>query len=191
LRAVERSVMRRGSLVDDLLDFSDFAGGPPVPLTEEVDLPDVVSEVVQQSSDLLARAGCEVRATRRGSTRGSWDRRWLVQIVSHLVTNAIKHGRGATIDVDLDGGDGAVVLAVRDHGAGIPAEECARIFEHFTRATPSEQPPTGLGLGLWLVRRMVERLGGSVDVQSAPGFGATFIVSLPRGRTRESSHAAE
>jgi signal transduction histidine kinase len=192
LRAVERSVIRLGSLVDDLLDFSHFAGGPPVPQSEDVDLRDVVSEVVQGAADLLARAGCEVRATSRGTTQGSWDRRWLLQIVGHLVSNAIKHGKGAMIEVDLEGDDDVVALAVRDHGAGIAVEDRSRIFEQFTCSAPTEHPPSGLGLGLWLVRRMVDGLGGTVDVESSPGLGATFTVTLPRRRTRQgSSHAAE
>jgi signal transduction histidine kinase len=180
MRAVERSVVRLGALVDDLLDFSYLAAGPPVPLAQEVDLRTVVSEVVEHSSDLLQRAGCEVNLTSRGPTNGSWDRRWLKQIFTHLLSNAAKHGKGTPIEVDLAGDDRVVALTVCDHGAGIPADDQDRIFERFARATPIQHANGGLGLGLWLVRRMVDGLGGTVEVSSAPGDGATFTVALPR-----------
>jgi signal transduction histidine kinase len=181
LGAVERSAIRLGALVDDLLDYSLLSGGVPVPLTEEVDFGVVVAEVVERWSDVLRRARCPVLCSVDGPTHGSWDRRWLGQIVTHLLSNAAKFGRGATIEIAVGGSAETARLSVRDHGPGIPLHRQPRIFEaHEPKATPEAHG--GLGLGLWLVRRMAAGLGGTVSLESTPGNGATFIVELPRRR---------
>jgi signal transduction histidine kinase len=84
--------------------------------------------------------------------------------------------------VELAATESRVILSVRDHGPGIASEEHDRIFEPFERA--SRDPRVrGAGLGLWIVRRLVEAHGGSVCVMSAPGSGAQFVIELPRGAT--------
>ena len=179
LGIVERSTARLGMLVDDLLDIARFTAVPPVPTLEEVDLRAVVAEAVERSADALRRAGCGVSQDVQGSTVGRWDRRWLVRIMGHLLSNAAKYGGGTPIEVSLDGDRHAVRLVVRDHGIGISADEQARIFERFERAVPVRHYG-GFGLGLWLVRRLVETLGGAIRVESRLGEGATFTVELPR-----------
>jgi PAS domain S-box-containing protein len=179
LGAVERSSARIGALVDDILDISRVTAAAPVPALQQVDLRAVVEEVVGSSAELLRAAGCATRLEARGPTDGRWDRRWLVRIVSNLLSNAAKYGRGRPVELDVEGDDATVRLTVRDHGIGVPAPEQARIFQRFERAV-SVQYYGGFGLGLWIVRRMVEALGGAVRVDSRVGEGAAFTVSLPR-----------
>jgi len=177
---VERSSARLGALIDDLLDIARFTATPPIPSLEEVDLSAVLAEATERSAEALQRARCPLSQAVHGPMVGRWDRRWLVRIVGHLLSNAAKYGGGQPIEVRADGDEHAVRLVVRDHGIGISAKEQARIFERFERAVPVRHYG-GFGLGLWLVRQLVETLGGAVRVESRLGDGATFTVELPRG----------
>jgi signal transduction histidine kinase len=112
------------------------------------------------------------------SVVGDWDRARLEQVVTNLLSNAIKYAAGAPVDVRVwKEGDGAR-LSVRDRGIGIAPSETSRIFEPFERAVSSRHYG-GLGLGLYIVRRIVESHSGRVVVDSRPGEGATFTVELP------------
>jgi signal transduction histidine kinase len=116
---------------------------------------------------------------------GCWDRMRLDQIVTNLVSNAIKYGEGKPIAVTTAVRADRVVLTVEDHGGGIPQELQRQIFEPFVRAARAHAAG-GLGLGLHIVRDLTRRMGGDVWVDSAPGQGATFTVELPLdGRPRE------
>jgi signal transduction histidine kinase len=111
------------------------------------------------------------------------DRDVVVQALLNLLANAAKYGSSADapIEVNVAAEDLAVSIAVRDHGPGIPAHEQARIFREFYRAPEAYRSGVeGTGLGLALVKRHIEALGGTVDVQSTVGQGATFTVRLPR-----------
>jgi signal transduction histidine kinase len=109
---------------------------------------------------------------------GRCDGARMDQVVGNLLTNAIKYGKGMPIDLTLTRLPGRARIEVRDRGIGIPQEDQSRIFDRFERAV-SVRHYGGLGLGLWLVRQIVEAHGGSVGVESAPGQGATFCVELP------------
>jgi signal transduction histidine kinase len=138
-------------------------------------------EVVGRLESEAERAGSEVHVRVR-EVVGCWDRTRLDQIVTNLVGNAIKYGDGKPIEVTVDERDGAAaLLVVRDQGIGISPESHARIFERFERAADT-RPVAGLGLGLWIAKRLDEAHGGEIAVTSAPGAGATFTVTLPRPR---------
>jgi signal transduction histidine kinase len=100
------------------------------------------------------------------------------QIVTNLLSNALKYGDGKPIVVEVRSSSAQARLTVRDHGPGIPPEEQRRIFEPFERAGDSDEG--GSGLGLWIVRRLAEAHGGKVSVTSVVGKGALFVVDLPR-----------
>jgi signal transduction histidine kinase len=109
---------------------------------------------------------------------GRWDRLRLDQIVTNLLSNALKYGPGKPIEIRLQSHDSAAVLAVRDEGIGIPPEDQARIFERFERAV-SPRHFGGLGLGLWIVKQIVTAMGGTISVRSEAGNGSEFTVVLP------------
>jgi signal transduction histidine kinase len=100
------------------------------------------------------------------------------QVVSNLLSNAIKYGAGRPIRLAVLRCGASVRLEVEDHGIGIAAELQERIFGRFERAVSGREYP-GLGLGLWIVRRLVEAHGGTIRLRSAPREGATFMVELP------------
>lgn len=109
---------------------------------------------------------------------GRWDRVRVEQIVANLLFNAMKFGRGGPIEVSVVEEDGLARLRVQDEGIGIAADRLPRIFDRFERAV-SAREYGGLGLGLYIVRSIVEALGGRVSVESALGVGSTFTVELP------------
>jgi PAS domain S-box-containing protein len=172
-------VQRILRLMDEMLEVSRITGGRISLDLEELELAGIIEELLQRSRDELQRAGCTLQFHADDRLLGNWDRLRIEQIVSNLLSNAMKYGRGRPIEVGLTGTPHAASLTVRDWGIGIPVEEQARIFERFERAVTA-RIYTGFGLGLWIVRQIVDALGGSMHVQSQPGRGALFTVSIPR-----------
>jgi signal transduction histidine kinase len=144
---------------------------------EEVELASVVGEAVAQLEDEATQTGSTITA-RGAPVRGNWDRLRISQVVTNLLSNAVKYGNGKPVEVSYGAsGDGAFV-AVRDQGIGIDPSDQRQIFERFERAVSSRNYG-GLGLGLYIVKRIVEAHGGSIRVDSSPGAGAAFWVELP------------
>ncbi len=175
---VSRSARRIARLVDELLDVTRISVGRLSLEPEPVDLAEVAREVVLRNAEPAALAGSPLRLDAPRPVRGLWDPGRVEQILEALVANALKYGRGHPIDVAVEAEGTTARLVVRDHGIGIAPEDQARIFERFERAA-SARHYGGLGLGLWIVRQVVEAHGGRIRVESAPGAGATFTVELP------------
>jgi signal transduction histidine kinase len=110
------------------------------------------------------------------------DRLRLEQVLTNLVTNAIKYGAGRPVHIRVEERPEWAALLVQDQGIGIAPEDQARIFGRFERATSTHQSQS-LGLGLYICREIVTAHGGTISVTSAPGQGATFQVLLPLRRT--------
>lgn len=179
--AVQRQLSRLSSLVRELLDVSRITAGRLRLEREDLDLAGLAREMVPRFSEDLARAGCELRLDAPGPARGYWDRLRLEQVLQNLLSNAIKYGRGRPIEVRVGADAERAWLVVRDQGMGIPLEGQARLFQRFERLA-SERHYGGLGLGLWIVKQIVDALEGRIQVESAPGQGSTFTVELPRQR---------
>ncbi len=109
---------------------------------------------------------------------GNWDRLRVDQIVTNLLSNAIKYGAGKPIHVEVSVVEDRALLRVTDHGIGIDKVNQARIFERFERAVSSKHYG-GFGLGLWIVRQIIQAHGGDISIQSRIGEGSTFIAELP------------
>jgi PAS domain S-box-containing protein len=187
LTNAERQTTQLARLVDRLLDVSRLSTSDLALERERTDLAEIVREVISRYEDAAAESGSHLELSVAGPVVGCWDRSRLDQVVSNLVGNAVKYGEGAPITVSVSSGSmGHVRLTVHDDGPGIPLEHQERIFGQFERANDSENLP-GMGLGLWLVRRIVTAHGGAINVDSSPGRGATFSVLLPVG---EQAYAA-
>jgi signal transduction histidine kinase len=180
LLAIRNQVVRLDRLVDQLLDVSRLLEGRLDLHPEAVDLLAVVSDVVDLLREPAARAGSPVHLRGDAGLLGQWDRFRLEQVVTNLLSNAIKFGEGGAIGVEVEGDAERARLVVRDAGQGIPVEEQQRIFERFERASNGRSHP-GLGLGLWISKRIVDAIGGTISVESRPGGGSVFAVELPRG----------
>jgi PAS domain S-box-containing protein len=179
IKTIDRHVDRMGRLVNNLLDVSRATVGQLELELAEVNVASVIRQVVDRFEGELSAAGCEVTLSLDEGLTGYGDRARLDQILSNLLSNAIKYGKGKPIEVSSASADGSATVSVRDHGMGILEQDQQRIFDRFARAVSSENYG-GLGLGLWIVRVLIEAMGGGVRVESKPGEGATFVISLPR-----------
>jgi PAS domain S-box-containing protein len=183
---LQRSVAsceRLMGLVDQLLDVSRMHSGRLTLDLREVNLVEVAREALGRIEEQARLAGCELRLAAGGDVRGMWDRLRMEQIFANLLGNAIKYGGGKPVEVTVGLSGDQALLEVKDHGIGIDVLHQARIFERFERVERDARF-SGFGLGLWIVHRIVEALGGKIGVRSAPGLGATFEVRLPRGPLR-------
>ena len=163
--------------LDRLIEASRPGGSLALEL-EPIDLVQVVREVCTGMQSQLEAAHSELVIDARGPVLGLWDRLRLQQITWNLLSNAVRYGAGAPIHVAVAGGDDRASLVVRDHGIGIADEDQVRIFEPYEQGA-GKRPAGGFGLGLWIVRRLTAAMGGTIDVESRPGEGATFTVTLP------------
>ena len=173
----QRQVRSLTRLIDDMLDVSQIQHGKLSIRRAACDLAALLGRVVAE-----ARAqGGGVPITLEGAGApviGDWDEFRLEQVVVNLLTNALRYGGGKPISVTLAQGRGGATLRVRDQGVGIAAEDCPRVFEQFVRVG-DRQRAQGLGLGLYITRQLVEAHGGTIAVDSTPGQGAAFTVTLP------------
>jgi len=175
-----RQTHRLGWLIESLLDASALAGDGRLELhPEELDLAEVAREVVSRLRTEFDQVGCAVHVE-GGPARGVWDRARLERIVGTLLRNACKYGEGKPVSVEVRLADGERSLAVTDQGIGVPADRLESIFGRFGRAV-SARSYGGLGLNLYVARRLAEAHGGRIDVASEIGKGATFTLRLPPG----------
>ena len=170
---------RLANLIADVLDTSRIEAGTFSYSFSDVDLRALVSESVAAAR--LGQDEVEVRAdvseflpTIRG------DRERLRQVLLNLIENAVKYSRaGDAVEVAARSDNGRVIVEVTDFGPGVPAEQQTLIFEKFGRADIGGGSVSGTGLGLFIARSIAEAHGGTLDVTSLPGHGATFVLALP------------
>jgi signal transduction histidine kinase len=184
LEEAQSQVKRMGKLVNELLDLSRVTAGRLEIDLEEVELASVVREVTQRSHEELRLAGCKLTLKIDAPVTGLWDHFRLDQVVANLLSNAIKYGRGKPIEIKVEADADTARLTVRDEGIGIAPDNLERIFVRFERAV-SARNYSGLGLGLYIVHRILGVLGGTIHVTSELGKGATFVVELPRGAHKD------
>lgn len=183
LDALGRQTTHMAHLVEDLLDLSRVRRGEVTLRREAVDLWTVMSNAVEMGQLLVNTRKHTLKVAPFDSPLWvSGDPTRLVQVVSNLLTNAAKYtpeGGHIWISAAVEGG--ATAIRVRDDGVGIPQEMLSRVFDLFTRVEPAaDSRAEGLGIGLALVRRLVELHGGTVEVTSeGRGRGSEFVVRLP------------
>jgi signal transduction histidine kinase len=174
---VAKQTARLEQLVENLLDASALTVSDTEQSCETLDLRDVARDVIERLAGGASRQHGSIEFSGH-SVVGYWDRSRLERLLTALITNSLKFAPGYPVNVRLDEEKGRARLLVSDRGIGIAPEDQQRIFDRFERAVSSDHYG-GLGLGLWIVRQMVESMGGAIQVQSEVDSGATFIVELP------------
>jgi len=179
LGVIERADRRLLRLLDVLMDVGRIRAGRLTLELEELDLGDAVAEVIARMAADVQHSGCRIALRREMEVTGRWDRFRVDQIVSNLVGNALKFGRGRPIDIEVGASEHRARLVVRDHGAGIAPADLHRIFRPFDRGNAASGT-TGVGLGLYIVKTSAEGMGGTVSAARTPDGGSCFTVRLPR-----------
>lgn len=181
---IDRQAGQLARLTDDLMDVSRIAQGKIELRREPADLAALVARAVEVARPLIDRRGHRLNVDLpEGLPMVEVDPGRIEQVLVNLLNNAAKYTKdGGRIDVTAEAVDGEVIVQVRDTGVGIPPEMLPRIFETFTQVDDSRsRSEGGLGIGLTLVRRLVELHGGRVSAESEVGRGSVFTVCLPAG----------
>lgn len=175
-KVIRTQANRMGRLVEDLLTLARIDSGQPL-RSERVDVGELARHAATEVSLRAPDRHVAIEVSGEAFVRGDPDR--LAQVLSNLTSNALTYTEpGGSIDIAVTQRDGWVRLEVRDDGTGIAAEELPRIFERFYRADRSRSSE-GFGLGLAIVREIVQAHGGSVEAHSAPDERTVLRVLLP------------
>ncbi len=176
----EKQLLRLNHLVDDMLDITRIDSGKLILNKEEFDLLDLIKEIAERFYPQVesATGGPLIMRTLEHS-QGYWDRHRIEQVLTNLITNAIRYGRGKPIELTLLDLKYTTQISIKDFGGGIGKEDQGRIFDCFERAVnPNEV--SGLGLGLFISKQIVDSHKGRIWVESEIDQGATFFVELPK-----------
>ena len=177
LGAIERASQRAERLITDLLEASAIENGA---LTLSRHAIDAAALIKQAASDyeLLAKesGGRIVAHVPAETTLVSADRDRVLQVLGNLIGNALKHARGAPIDIELRRNGSEATIAVRDHGPGITDAELPHVFDRYWHGRTKKG---GAGLGLAIAKGIVDAHGGKINVASQQGHGAEFSFTLP------------
>jgi PAS domain S-box-containing protein len=170
---------RMERLITDLREMVRVEGGRLALRRESVDLGEIVLEALTRARTQGTQHDLRVEAP-RSPIVGFWDRDRLGQVLDNLIGNATKYSpQGGEIAIRVEGTDAEGLVRIEDHGIGIAGDVLPRLFDRFYQG----QDPgvsTGLGLGLYIARMLVESHGGRIWAESEPGQGSTFTISLPR-----------
>ncbi|MEP0983546.1 HAMP domain-containing sensor histidine kinase [Leptolyngbya sp. FACHB-17] len=171
-------------ILQDLIDLARVESIDTLIADEVVILNDFVRDIVNMTEKFESRKIETELSTIR--IRVQTNRDYLMQVLDHLISNAVKHSDSSIpVIITLNQEGNAAIIQVRDRGSGIPPSQQALVFEPFYRTDPSRARATGgTGLGLTIAKTLAERMGGNITVESHPGEGSTFTLTLPAIGTR-------
>ena len=178
----QNELQRLSLLVDKVLKLSMFEKKEVELKYETVDLKEVVEEVVGSLKLQFEKNNARVTVTNEGNLILLADRLHLLSVVFNLLDNAIKYSKeNLSVQINLAERDNAIALTVTDNGIGIDAEYKEKIFEKFFRVPHGDtHNAKGYGLGLSYVARVIEQHKGTIAVETQPGIGTSFIITLPK-----------
>jgi NtrC-family two-component system sensor histidine kinase KinB len=181
LRPTHLSLLSLQTLIDNLLESSRIEAGMFALRRQPVALEELILDALAIARPLLDRRGQSVTMTEPAALEPvAVDRGRMTQALVNLLSNASKYSPiGQPIDLWVERRDGALRVAVADRGPGIPTEERANVFRRFVRLDEVGEEQQGMGLGLYLVKKIVEAHDGTVGVDDRPGGGAVFWLELP------------
>ena len=175
----ERQIQALIRLIDDMLDVTRLRRGTLSITPKRFDIAQTLRGIIENFCQQAAAADCPLALEAPATLVVELDEFRIEQVVANLLTNAFRYGPAKPVQVRLAERDAGLEITVQDQGRGIAPEDQQRIFEQFERAVDNKVS-AGLGLGLFIVRQIVEAHGGRISVQSQPGAGSTFTVWLPR-----------
>jgi signal transduction histidine kinase len=180
LDVIQQSIQSLTAQIDELQDATRLQSGHTLDLhLVRTDLVALAQRVVLQYEDPSDSSRFQFESS-TPTLYGEWDHMRLERVIANLLSNAVKYSSsGTNIRVNVARNGSSAVLSVEDHGVGIPPADVAHIFQRYRRGSNVAQHTRGSGLGLAGVRAIVEQHGGSINVRSVEGQGATFVVSLP------------
>ena len=178
----ERQIKSLIRLIEDMLDVSRIRTGKLSIRTSRFDLVKLVNDLLHNFAAQVEAAEASVSFTGDRSVEGDWDEFRIEQVVSNLLTNALRYGGKSLVEVRVYARDGQAFIEVQDRGIGISEENQQRIFQQFERVS-AKTVVAGLGLGLFISEQIVAAHGGSISVESAINQGALFRVCLPLQET--------
>ncbi len=174
----ERQIQSLIRLIEDMLDVSRIRTGRLSIRPARLDLVQLVGRLLERFAPQVAAAESTIGYSGDASLVGNWDEFRIEQVISNLLTNALRYGAKSPIEVRVYRQGGEARIEVRDRGIGISEDDQARIFQQFERVSGS-QVTAGLGLGLFISEQIVAAHGGRITVESTLGEGALFRVCLP------------
>lgn len=177
--SAERSLSRLSKLIDSLLDVARINVGKIEIHPEPFDLHDQLQEICARLNHDATLAGSALILDMESTCKVTLDPTRLDQVVSNLLINAIKFGDGKPIRVTARRGSDRLRIEVQDQGIGIDPRDHSRIFQRFEQVQGGPENSSGLGLGLYVVKQIIEAQGGTIQVQSEKGRGSRFTVELP------------
>ena len=174
----ERQIKSLIRLIEDMLDVSRIRTGKLSIRTTRFDLAQLVRNLLQNFAPQVDAAESSMSLVADRPVEGDWDEFRIEQVVSNLLTNALRYGAKGLIEVRVYAEEGQAWVEVRDHGIGISEENQQRIFQQFERVS-AKTAVAGLGLGLFISEQIVAAHGGSISVESKINEGSLFRVCLP------------
>jgi signal transduction histidine kinase len=178
----DKQILRLARLVDDMLDISRISAGKMFINPAPMDLSEHVSGILKRFAPHFEAAHVSLETEIQEGVTGKWDAARLEQVLDNLLTNALKYGKKNPVLVSLSASQTEARLIVSDQGIGISEENLPRLFHRFERAVPAGTI-SGLGLGLYIVQRIIDLHEGRIDVRSQVGKGTSFTVHLLRSPT--------
>lgn len=178
LKKTNRLVKKLIDLQNALMDLTHIQLGKFQIKPENCDLTAIATDSLSQLSFEASRTGVQISTSFPETLSGPFDPIRSSQVITNLVSNAIKYGEGKPIELDLNTVDGKAILVVTDHGPGIPYDKMDTIFDRFERGD-HDRSLSGLGLGLYITKQIVEAHGGSIGVHNVEGKGARFKAEFP------------
>jgi signal transduction histidine kinase len=173
-----RQIQSMIRLIDDMLDVSRMRSGKLSIRPDRAELSDLLARIVGDLTAQAAAAGTTIALIANEPVTGVWDEFRIEQVIVNLLTNAIRYGDQKPVEVSLVKSNNSARIYVKDQGSGISAADQQRIFEPFERGV-GNNIASGLGLGLYISRQLVEAHHGTISVLSNPGNGTVFTVVLP------------
>ncbi|HVY22724.1 MAG TPA: ATP-binding protein [Steroidobacteraceae bacterium] len=177
-------------LLNALLDISKLESGTVQVKNEHINMPELIAELREQFGSVASAKQLALN-TDIADINVHTDRVLLRQLVQNLIGNAIKYTDAGSVDVKVLTDSNGATIEIADTGVGIPRDQVAKIFDAYYQ-TPGHRPDRpGVGLGLAIVKQIAELLGYAIAVESQPGRGTTFRISIPRGAISQPTHVVD